>query len=228
MIVAIVPARSGSKGFPNKNIALVEGQTLIEHAVSVALKSKSISKVLISTDSEQYQKIALCKGAESLGLRSDNLSSDNAKTIDVVLDILRKPSMQTCTHVVLLQPTSPIRTASMLDECIKRAIDSGESVTTISKIEDPHPVKIKRLDNGAIKPYLHGGNSEVSRQELPDAFELTGAVYVSSVENIFDNNSLFSENTVPYESDCFVNIDSEKDYQYLQFLLEKGLVALET
>lgn len=227
MIVAIIPARAGSKGFKNKNIAEIQGKTLIEYAVLSGLKASLISEVFISTDSIEYEAKAIDSGASSLGLRPEILSTDNAKSIDVIIDLLTKPEMRDVTHVVLLQPTSPIRSKQLIDSCIQQCIKGNESVVTVSKIEDPHPVKLKKIDNSILRPYLEGGNSEVTRQELPSVYELTGAVYVSSVENILKEKSFFSSNTIPVVCNDFVNIDNERDFNFLKFLVHENLVKFD-
>lgn len=228
MIIAVVPARSGSKGFPNKNIAKINGVSLIELAVNVGLKSKLISDVFISTDSKEYEAIGVDSGAKSLGLRPSVLATDTSKTIDVVIDMLKDPAMSNVSHVVLLQTTSPIRNGEMIDFCINKAIETNRSVVTVSKIEDPHPAKIKKIYDGYLVSYLDDGNSELPRQQLPEAYELTGSVYVSSVKNILEEKSFFSKNTVPYLCDDFVNIDNKRDFDFLQFLISNNLITLDS
>ena len=228
MIIAVVPARSGSKGFPNKNIAKINGVSLIELAVNVGLKSKLISDVFISTDSKEYEDIGVDSGAKSLGLRPSFLATDTSKTIDVVIDMLKAPAMSNVSHVVLLQTTSPIRNGEMIDCCINKAIETSSSVVTVSKIEDPHPAKIKKICDGHLVSYLDDGNSELPRQQLPEAYELTGSVYVSSVKNTLEEKSFFSKNTVPYLCDEFVNIDNKRDFDFLQFLISNKLVTLDS
>ncbi|AOW76477.1 hypothetical protein A3Q34_06155 [Colwellia sp. PAMC 20917] len=226
MIVAIIPARAGSKGFKNKNIAEVDGVSLLAYAVRSSKQSQLIDRTVVSTDSKVYEEIATSEGATSLGLREEVLAGDNSKTVDVVLKLLQHKSLQSVTHVILLQPTSPIRSGEMIDECISLAQKNRESVVSIAKIDDPHPAKLKRIVNGSIESYLPGAESEINRQELPDAYALTGAIYISTVENLISNKSFFSSNTQPYISRSFANIDSQDDFEYLEYLVEKGKVSL--
>ena len=227
MIIALIPARAGSKGFKNKNIAQINGETLIGYAVNCAIKSKLIDQVYISTDSAEYEKIGVQAGAKSLGLRKEFLAGDSIKTIDVLLDFIHEFGLNKISHIVLLQPTSPVRTPIDVDRCIELALDTSESVVSVSKVEDPHPFKMKKIENGILLPFIENTNSEMSRQSLPPAYELTGGVYVSNVKNLIDNHSLFSMNTYPYIMDKSVNVDMEIDFLFLKFLVDNNIVSLE-
>lgn len=226
MNIAIIPARSGSKGFKDKNIAKVNDITLIEYAIKSALSSKMLDHVYISTDSIMYEEIALNAGAKSLGLRSSCLSDDKASTINVVTSIIKKIHLSDDDHVVLLQPTSPLRSGYDIDECIAIAEETGESVVSVSKIDDPHPFKLKKIDNGRLVPFIDGTTSEVNRQSLPTAYCLTGAIYVAKVSCLHDQESFFSENTQPFIVDKFVNIDNEDDFLFLKFLVDNKKVEM--
>lgn len=225
-VAAIVPARSGSKGFPGKNIAEINGKTLIEYAIESGVSSTAVDKVFISTDSKQYEDIAQRAGAASLGLRPEDLASDSAKTVDVILEMLTHDQMSDFTHVVLLQPTSPIRPKGLIDEAVSLSLSFSESVVTVAKVEDPHPYKMKRIVDGVLEPFLPDGISEIPRQKLPIAYELTGAIYVTPVLSLAEKRSFFSENTIPLVCEDFVNIDSEKDFLFLEFLVKNGKVEV--
>jgi len=108
-VLAIVPARCGSKGFPNKNIAKICNKTLLELAIQVGVECELVDDVYISTDCKEYEDIAIKAGAKSLGLREKYLASDTAKSINVVIDLINKLN-KSYDYLVLLQPTSPIRT----------------------------------------------------------------------------------------------------------------------
>ncbi len=223
-VFGIVPARSGSKGFPNKNIAQYNGKSLLEWAVALGVSCSLIDSVFISTDSELYETLGVNSGATSLGLRSKVLSSDSARSIDVIKDIILRRKLKGNDIIVLLQPTSPIRTVEQLSDCIKLALKTNESVVTISKLEEPHPYKLKKIDDktGSLVSFINGTNSELPRQSLPNLYQLTGAIYVSFVSNILERDSLFSSNTQPYFMNKFVNIDSELDFEFLKFLSSRG------
>ncbi|WP_172974215.1 acylneuraminate cytidylyltransferase family protein [Vibrio sp. THAF190c] len=223
-MIGLVTARGGSKGFPNKNIAQFNGMTLLEHAIDVGLKSDYVDDVYISTDSQQYLDIAMKYGANSYGLRSKRLSSDSALSIDVIKDFIKNISLGDDSIIVLLQPTSPIRTAEMVDSAVKKCQTTMQSVVTVAKVDEPNPYKLKKIDeNGNLKPFIEGASSELPRQQLPSVYQLTGAIYVSTVGNILKNNSLFSEETKTILMDDFSNIDDELDLEFLKFRYENGL-----
>lgn len=224
-VVGLITARSGSKGFPHKNIALLNGISLIEHAVLVGKGSLSVQDVYISTDSTYYEKIAVAAGAKSLGLRPENLATDSARSIDVIKDFIGACDLLGDDIIVLLQPTSPVRTAKQIDSSVELHQKYAESVTSVALVDEPNPYKLKVLDeNNALRPLITGAVSEMPRQELPKSYQLTGGIYVSSVSNIMEKGSLFSDNTVPLIVRDFCNVDSEIDLEFLKFRCERGLV----
>lgn len=224
MIVAIIPARSGSKGFVNKNIASIKGISLMERAIKKALDSKIIDDVYISTDSNEYEDIAIKSGALSLGLRPSNLSLDSTTTQEVIINFLENDKVKNVTHIVLLQPTSPIRTVDLVDRAISVSLDTNQSVVSVAKVEDPHPFKLKKIINDKLVPFIENTNSEINRQSLPLAYELTGSIYVTTKKNILERNSFFSESTIPIIQENFINIDSEKDFIFFKYLVENCLL----
>lgn len=228
MNLAIVPARSGSKGFPHKNIAQINGTTLLEYAVKTGLASPLIDSVVVSSDSHSYLDIALRAGATDCGVRPEELSGDFALTVDVLLELLERPEFLNVDAFVLLQPTSPIRNAEEVTRALRTCLDTGDSVVSISKIEDPHPMKAKKIVDNAVKAFIEGASSELPRQSLEPAYELTGAIYACTRETLFKRKSLFSETTRPLIQDRFVNIDSERDFNYLRFLVAEGDVIIES
>ena len=228
MNLAIVPARSGSKGFPHKNIAQINGTTLLEYAVKTGQACPLIDSVVVSSDSLSYLGIALRAGAMDCGVRPEALSGDSALTVDVLLELLERPEFSNVDTFVLLQPTSPIRTVGEVTRALKICIETGDSVVSVAKIEDPHPMKAKKIVDNALNAFIEGASSELPRQSLEPAYELTGAIYACTRETLFKRKSLFSEITRPLVQDRFVNIDSERDFNYLRFLVAEGDVALES
>lgn len=218
MIAAFIPARSGSKGFKDKNIAKFRGRTLLEIAISQAIGSKLIDEVFVCTDSRLYETIAIKAGAKSFGLRPKHLSCDSSKTINVIDYHIANRNLKNFTHLALIQPTSPIRDSSLIDRCIGLSISNNESCVTVSSIDEPHPMKALSIEQRSLIPYIDGADTEAPRQSYKKAFCLTGAVYVSSIENIKMRKSFFSSKTQPVIQETFVNIDSERDLDYLVFL----------
>ena len=151
--IALVPARSGSKGIKHKNIRFVSGKSLLQHAANCAAESELISEAYICSDSQLYQGLGERYGLKSLGLRTKRLAADNTRTIDVLKNFIDCfPSINDVGFIVLLQPTSPLRDGKLVDKCIKLAQETGQSVVTVSPINEPHPHKTLILKDGKIKP----------------------------------------------------------------------------
>jgi len=226
-VIALIPARSGSKGFPHKNIAEIRGKTLIELAVKVGLDSKMVNDVYISTDSAEYQATALNAGAKSTGLRPAELSGDFAKTIDVVIDVLMKIEIK-YDYVVLLQPTSPMRRPADIENMLYDLDKSdADSIVSIERLIEPHPDKLKTLgENGFIQPFLKNTDSEMPRQLLSEVYKLNGAVYIAKYESIINNRKFLTEKTLPYLMSGSINIDSEFDYNMILGLMETEKIKI--
>ena len=196
--IALIPARSGSKGFIDKNIAKVCGTTLIELAINVAKNSSRVDDVYISTDSPKYQQLAKDAGARSLGLRSEKLAGDDIKTIDVITDFIEKFPGE-ITNLILLQPTSPIRSPAQIDAMLYQLDkDNADAVVSIEKINEPHPYKMKTIENGYISEFVSGSSSEVPRQLMPEVFKLTGSIYVNRIGSLLRDKTFLPEKTVGY------------------------------
>ncbi|WP_072682424.1 cytidylyltransferase domain-containing protein [Arcobacter sp. LA11] len=226
-VLAVVPARCGSKGFPNKNIAKIEGKTLLELAVNVGKNCEVVDDVYVSTDCVEYENIAIKAGANSLGLRPKEFATDTAKSIDVIIDILNKLEKK-YDYLVLLQPTSPIRKPEDIKKMIeileKNSVDASVSVC---EFEEPHPYKLKTTnEKGFVKPFIEGTTSEVPRQSLPKIYALNGAIYVTKVDVILDEKTFLPEKTIPYKMSQNINIDSEEDFIFLEAMVKKNRVEI--
>lgn len=226
-VLAIVPARCGSKGFPHKNIAKIQEKTLLELAVSVAVDTTSIDDIYISTDCRQYEELAVNKGAKSLGLRSKHLASDTAKSVDVVIDLLERLDEE-YTYLVLLQPTSPIREPQDIENMISMLEKTNmDACVSISLVDEPHPHKLKLINqNGFVEPFIEGATSEVARQLLPAVYALNGALYVIKLKALFQDKSFLPKKTIPYKMKNNINIDSEEDFIFFEAMVNKNKVSV--
>jgi len=226
-VLAIVPARYGSKGFPQKNIKSINGKTLIEHAINVGLDCKIVDDVYISSDSQKYLDLAISAGARSSGIRPKWLSDDKSNTIDVVIDLLNKIEKQ-YDFMVLLQPTSPVRRPEDIEKMIKLLLDSNaDSCVSICHFDEPHPFKLKVIsEDGLLIPFMDKTTSEIPRQSLPKVYALNGAIYITRVETILKNKTFFPSRTIPYIMNNNINIDSEEDFAYLNTMSKLNLVSL--
>lgn len=227
-VLAVIPARSGSKGINHKNLLKINNLSLLEHAVIFALGHNAIDEVVVSTDSEEYERLAVSRGAKSMGLRDAKLSSDTAKSSDVVLDILVRLD-QKFDVIVLLQPTSPVRKYSDLDAMLtKLNTQKADACVSVAIVDEPHPYKLKKINgDGFIRSFVEGASSEIPRQQLPPAYKLTGAFYVVKVKSIMDDKTFFPSRTIPHITDEGVNIDNINDYDWLNFLISNNMIEWE-
>lgn len=228
--LAIIPARSGSKGVKDKNIRMLQEKTLIEWAVRTGLSTPLVRDVYISTDSPLYELIGLNAGAKSIELREKVLSEDSNKTVDVVLDLLLKLQSQGVMYdfILLLQPTSPQRNAKEIYNLFQ-TLDYRESdaVVSVSLLEDPHPYKLKCIQkDGTVFPFIKDSTSEESRQNLPLIYRLTGAYYLIKTEVLMKYKTFFPPLTAAFITEPIVNIDTEQDLDFLDFLIKSGRISL--
>jgi CMP-N-acetylneuraminic acid synthetase len=227
-VLAVIPARCGSKGFPDKNIAKINNTTLLELAVQIGLDCKYIDDVYVSTDCVEYEKIAINAGALSLGLRLRQLSTDIAKSIDVVIDVIKNIKID-YDYVVLLQPTSPVRSPNDIINMIKLiGIKSADAAVSVCKFEEPHPYKLKSINdnNGFISSFMRGTSSETPRQLLPKIYALNGAIYVVKVDILLKEKTFLPQKTVPYIMKNNINIDSEEDFIFLEAMHVRDKINL--
>ena len=200
MILAVIPARGGSKGIPGKNIKDLYEQPLISYTIQAALDCKKIDRVVVSTDSEKIAGVAKKYGADVPFLRPAALAMDTSKTIDAVIDVLER-LQETYEYVVLLQPTSPLRTAEDIEKAIDKAIASGKDVVSISLVKE-HPVLMREIGaDGVLVP-----------------------LYVNRVAGLTKDTS-FNDNPVGYVMpvERSIDIDEESD-----FLLAEHFMPIPT
>ena len=229
-ILAIIPARGGSKGIPGKNIKLLNGKPLLAYTSEIALKSKYLTKVIISTEDAQISKVAKTIGLEAPFLRPSELAEDNTPTIDVVIHALEwfKNQHIFFDAVCLLQVTSPFRTVEFLDKAIEKFLEKeADSLVTVQRVPDeynPHwtfEVNIK----GNLK--IATGETKIipRRQELPIAYHRDGSIYITKTEILLKEHSLYGKNTAFLESDLelYVNIDTMQDWKKAEEMIQNKL-----
>lgn len=217
MVVALIPARGGSKGIPKKNIKLLNGIPLIAHSIEVAKKCTEINRIIVSTDSEEIALVARSFGAEVPFVRPAELSADDAPGIGPVLHCLEMmPEIKT---LLLLQPTSPLRSASDITSCIKIYRDTGCGVVSIAKVAK-HPAWMYRMgDAGKLSKYIELDASR--RQDLEDLYCLNGALYLAGREQLLRDKSFITGSTQGFEMpvERSVDLDSQFDWDFAEFLI---------
>ncbi len=226
-ILALIPARGGSKGIPHKNIAPLAGKPLIQYSIDAALGSRYIDYVLVSTDDEEIARVSRDCGAEVPFLRPEALASDTAKTIDAVLHAVEtlRDMGEAFDSLVLLQPTSPLRTTAEIDGAIERFYACGrKAVVSVSEVSD-HPILMRTIERTAdgerLKPLLQV-SSTVRRQDMPPFYRVNGSIYVNPIENLNPGTS-FNDNPVPWVTakEHAVDIDELTDLALAEIKMKR-------
>ncbi len=189
-ILAIVPARSGSKGLPGKNIRMLHGKPLLAWPVAAARGSRYIDKVVISTDSEEYAAIAREHGAEVPCLRPPELAADTAPSSAAVVHMLDALATQgeRFDYFVLLEPTSPLTEGSDVDAALEFLVKNraiGDALVSVSELNSSHPAfAVNRSADGKVSPFSAVDFTRLPRrQDIDPVFALDGSLYISSVES---------------------------------------------
>lgn len=209
-VIAIVPARGGSKGLPGKNIVPVGGKPLLAWTIEAARKARYLDRIILSSDDDAIIAVALQLGCEVPFRRDAGLAADESPTIEVVLDALNRcPGYD---WAVLLQPTSPLRVADDIDRALEHCVALGAPACVSVCEAEQSPYWMYTLQAGRrLAPLLP--TSATRRQELPPAYVLNGAVYVAAVAELTANRSFLTAETVAYEMpvERSLDIDTASD-----------------
>jgi len=219
-VLAVIPARAGSKGIPGKNIKPIAGKPLLAYTAEAALASMLIDKVLLSTDSEAIAEVGEKYGLECNGLRPAELADDHSSTFSVVqYELEREMSEYGRSYdlVMLLQPTCPLRTVELIDRAIDIASHEPgfDSYITVVNVDGVHPYRMYSLEDNAMLPFVSGDHDPMlSRQYLPEVFIRSGDIYLTWVNTIKQYQSLIGQRSRGIEINAkeTVNVDSEYDW----------------
>lgn len=230
-IAAVITARGGSKGIPGKNIKELHGRPLIAWTIDSANRSTLLDACVVSTDDDEIAAVATAAGGRVPFRRPPELSTDTAKSIPVIQHALLWMQDNEAKHfdyVMILQPTSPFRTAEDIDACIRLAVDTGaDSVMSMMELVDFSVAKLKVLDaDGRIFPLAEaeGGQSK-RRDELPKVYKRNCAVYLTKVERVMADD-LFGQDSRAYvmPPDRSVDINTPFDFELAQVLAARFLL----
>ena len=223
-ILAVIPARGGSKGIPHKNIISVAGKPLIVWSIEAALGSKYVTKTVVSSDDEAILSVAREHGVEPLK-RPETLATDEAGSEGLIVHALEAEKEQgnTYDYVMLLQPTSPLRGTTEIDEAVEQ-LQKSDAHALISVYTPEHtPYKAFKLSkNGRLEGLVDNKTPFMRRQDLPQTFMPNGAIYLIETELFLETRSLFCEDgTVAYEMsrEKSVDIDTTDDVNIVDKLL---------
>lgn len=223
--LAIIPARKGSKRIFNKNLKILVGKPLIYYTIQAALKSKKISKIIVSTDSKKIAKYTSSLGIEIPFLRPKKLATDKSPVINTILHVLKKLKNKgiTVNNIVLLQPTSPFRTNKHIDESIR--LYEEKKADTLISVKDlkEHPYWAWGINkNQHLKPFFPKKYMSMERYKLSKAFIENGAIFITKRSNL-KLNSIYGKRIIPYimDEDASIDIDTVNDWLYAEYLLKR-------
>ena len=228
--LAIIPARGGSKRIPRKNIALLAGKPLIYFTIAAAQQSKIIDRVIVSTEDGEIAAISRSFQAE-VQARSDHLATDAATSIDVVRDVVdrfEESDNVVVGNIIILQPTSPLRTHLHIDRALNLfLLKSTDSLVSVVRV--PHafqPSSLMTLRNGYLKPYLVDKGLPDHDTTANYLYARNGAaIYICTRECLMEKHSLYGETTIPFEMNPDVSIDIDEfwDLQLCEMIMKNNV-----
>jgi CMP-N-acetylneuraminic acid synthetase/NAD(P)-dependent dehydrogenase (short-subunit alcohol dehydrogenase family) len=224
-VLAIIPARGGSKGIPGKNIRKFAGKPLIVHSIQAALQCELIDKTVVTTDSSEIAEIARQYGARVID-RPEELATDGALVIDAIRHAVTifEAEEQKVDYVILLEPTSPFRRKEDLESCVQVLLEGkADSVATFT---DAHvsPNRLWRVTEDTVEPFIAGAIPWLPRQKQPKAYELTGQVYGISRKLLFEDRDAISllqgkVQAVITPHETALDIDTEFDFMKAEMIM---------
>lgn len=224
--IAIIPARSGSKGLKDKNIIDLCGKPLIAYTIEAAVQSRVFDRIIVSTDSIHYAKISQYYGSEIM-MRNKELSSDDATTFMVIEDILKNRLSEHIDYFVLLQPTSPMRNAKHIINAINKfesRINDFDFLVSVKESEQAK-VLVNPIGEDESLKYFDTDFSNYRRQNFKD-YTPNGAIYIAKPQCYLQNKHFFGDRSIGYVMNKMdsVDIDDELDYEFAKCLMK---IALE-
>lgn len=229
-ILAVTLARGGSKSVPRKNIGLILGMPLLAYTIAEARRSKHITRYIVSTDDEEIRHIALQYCAEVPFLRPPHLATDEATSVEALQHAVawaETDEGKKYDYIVELMCTNPMKIAEDIDAAIKKLISTGaDSVIGVSKLEEHHPIRIKKIVNGRIVDFCLPERPETRRQDLkPAAYIRNGSIYAMRRDILMVHNLRYgTENSRPYimPAERSVNVDTPIDFIVAEILLNQN------
>ena len=225
-ILAVIPARGGSKGVKNKNIFNLGGYPLIYYSIKSAIESKFISRHVVSTDNLKIKDISEKYNGNVPFLRPDELATDAALAIPTIQHAVRfceEKYEEIYDYIIMLQPTAPLRKASDIDDALEILINNknADSIISVVDVDNYHPAKMKLIINDKLHDFQDTGIENPPRQSLPAVYIVNGAIYATK-RDVFMNKNTFKGNIcLPYvmSQDSSVNIDNIQDFIVAEYIL---------
>lgn len=229
-VLAVIPARGGSKGVPKKNIKLLAGKPLIVHSIDAARASRYVDRIIVSTDSEEIAAVARAHGAEVPFLRPAELAQDltpDTPVFEHCLSWLKEKENYEPEFIVHLRPTGPMRTGEEIDEAIEllAAHAEADSVRSVEEPDKP-PFKMWQPDGKFLKPFAEVVGMKdfhtMPRQMLPKVYQTTADIGIMRRTTVTEKKSVIGDNVLPYLlKRPTVDIDHPIDFEFAELLMRK-------
>ena len=229
-ILAIVPARGGSKGLPGKNNKMLNGKPLIAWSIEQAKESNLIDEIFVTTDCIEIAKTAKNYGIDVPFLRPEKLANDTSSSVDVAAHVLSNFENEDIffDYIILLEPTSPLRKKDDIDSAIHLAInnETADGVISLGEVHMEHPMIVKKVnDSGKISSYIKNVDKIDQRQQTDKAYFPYGVVYLIKTEVFKKEKSFYTDNIIPFFIERWQNyeIDDIIDFNIIELLIKKYL-----
>ena len=231
-ILGITLARGGSKSVPKKNIKLIAQKPLIAYSIEEALKSKNITRYIVSTDCEEIKDVSQFYGADVPFIRPKEFSTDKASSAAAIKHALQFVESQDgfkYDYIVEIMCTNPLKTVDDIDGCINKLIETqADSVIAVHKLDDHHPIRIKKIINDRIVDFCLKETLEARRQDLkPDAYIRSGSIYAFNRSEIINHCRRYgSVNSRPFilPSERAINIDNKIDFMIAEKMIQNKIL----
>jgi CMP-N,N'-diacetyllegionaminic acid synthase len=232
-VIALIPSRSGSKGLPNKNILDFLGKPLMAWSIEAAKRSRYVDRTILSTDSKEIANQGLIYGAEVPFLRPEEISRDSSTSMEVVkhaIDYVYSQTSEKYEILVLLEPTSPLRTSVDLDQALEKLVmhTDAKSLVSLGQVDSQHSrIQVGISGEGFVKvPPSEKMYKHKRRQDLPKNFFLDGSLYISYIDDLLETETFVQDKTLAVIMPKWktIEIDDEYDYEMAIFLAKRFLV----
>ena len=224
-ILAIIPARGGSKGIPRKNVKAISGKPMIQYTIEAAKECLYIDKVVVSTEDEEIADISMRAGAIVPFSRPEELATDEAKTIDVVMHAVEfyERKAERFDIIVLLQPTSPLRNAEDITKALEYFMRNEQrSLVTVSEVSES-PILMRNFNKENKLEKILEEDSDVRRQDMKKFYRINGAIYINKASELNANTS-FNDNEMGFvlTQEHGIDVDEPQDLVVAEYYLSQA------
>lgn len=229
--LAIIPARGGSKGIRRKNMAQIAGYPLIHYSIDVAIASNLFSGIVVTSDDDEILEYA-SRFPVYTHKRTPELASDTSPIIETIQTVIRFAEHSLNIDfdaIMLLQPTSPLRTVGHLEKALQLLTNSAEanSVISVTQVQDVHPARMYNIEDNKLKSLLPEYEHQ-RRQDLPGVYIRNGSIYLARKKSIKEKNDIMVKPSIPFVMNYsyYLNIDEPRDLAIARYMMEESNVQL--